>query len=333
MAHYATNRFNYWGQLGILTLFVGIGLVTGWLVNYIPFSGKMSFSEYIDKGVIEKISKLLTTENADIFRWSQLITTVFLFFMPTVLYAWLCHVKAFKHLGFNNQIHIRQVVLIVLIMLAASPIVDMLQQFTQMLPWSKAILLKFKTAEDDYFKQVMVIGRMDNFMDYIISMIMVALLPAVFEEILFRGGLQNLLSRWFKMPVLAIIVTSIIFSAIHGSYLGFLSRFALSFILGWMFYRTGNIWLNIIAHFFNNGLAITLLYLSIKPGTKMDPSIMEEHYPLWLGVIAIGIVAGLFIYLDKISKNDIDRAGEEVLIPGYNFNDPFENDIDSIGKS
>ena len=83
----------------------------------------------------------------------------------------------------------------------------------------------------------------------------IAFLPALFEETLFRGGMQNLFSRWFKKPLLAIVVTSIIFSAIHGSYLGFLSRFALGFLLGWIYYRTGNIWLNIIGHFFNNAFA------------------------------------------------------------------------------
>ena len=90
---------------------------------------------------------------------------------------------------------------------------------------------------------------------------MLAILPAVFEETLFRGGMQNLLSDGRSMPVLAIIVTSIVFSAIHFSYLGFLSRFALSFILGWMYYRTGNLWLSIIGHALNNAVALTVLYV------------------------------------------------------------------------
>jgi uncharacterized protein len=327
MAHFATNRFNYWGQLGILTAFCGAGLILGGVLSMIPLAGKIDF--FHPKGnTAELMDSILKPENATAIRWMQLITTTFLFFLPPVLYAWVCHIKPFKHLGFTNQINIKQLILIVLIVLAASPAVDMLQQLTQMLPWSKATLAKFKTAEDDYFKQVMVIARMDNFGDYIISMIMVALLPAVFEETLFRGGLQNLLSRWSKKPIVAIIVTSIIFSAIHGSYLGFLSRFALGFVLGWMFYRTGNIWLNIVAHFFNNGLALTSLYFSTKPGVKMDPAKMEEHFPLWVGLISVAIVVGLFIYFDKISKDESDRPGEEVLMPYYNINkNPFENDI------
>jgi len=330
MAHFATNRFNYWAQLGILAAFCGVGLILGGLISLIPLIGKVDF--FHSKGnTTELMDSILKPENATAIRWMQLISTTFLFFLPPIIYAWICHVKPFKHLGFKrefNKITTVQLVLVLVIILASSPIVDMLQQVTEMYPWSKATLLKFKTAEDDYFKQVMVIARMDNFWDYIISMIMVALLPAVFEETLFRGAVQNLFSRWFKMPLLAIVVTSIIFSAVHGSYLGFLSRFALGFILGWIYYRTGNIWLNIAAHFFNNGLALTSLYLSTKAGAKMDPSKMDEHYPLWAGLVAIAIVAGLFAYFDKISKNEIDRPGEEVLIPYYNIsNNPFEHDI------
>lgn len=332
MAHYATNRFNYWAQLGILTAFCGVGLILGGLLSIIPLMGKVDL--FSSKGnTAALMDSILKPENATAIRWMQLITTAFLFFIPPVMYAWICHVKPFKHLGFKERINVRQVGIIILVVLAASPAVDMFQQLTQLFPWSKATLAKFKTAEDDYFKQVLVIARMDNFWDYIISMFMVALLPAVFEETLFRGGLQNLLSRWFKMPVVAIIVTSIIFSAIHGSYLGFLSRFALGFVLGWIYYRTGNIWLNIIAHFLNNGLAITSLYFSKKPGTKIDPSKLEDHFPLWFGLVSIAIIVGLFIYFDKISKTAIDRPGEEVLMPAYDFNkNPFERDIASTDE-
>jgi uncharacterized protein len=133
--------------------------------------------------------------------------------------------------------------------------------------------------------------------------------------------------------VLAIVITSIIFSAIHGSYLGFLSRFALGFVLGWIYYRSGNIWLNIIAHFFNNGLALTSLYLSGRRGVKLDHTKMEEHVPIWLGFVAIAAVTGLLIYFDKVSKNEIDRPGEEVLMPAYNVSDnPFENDVANTDK-
>lgn len=329
MAHFATKRYTYLGQFGMLAAFCGAGWVVGGIASLIPLLGKVDvFKSGGDAGKL--MNDILKPENANAVRMMQFITTLFLFFIPPVLYARLCHIKTYKHLGFSNKLSVAQIGVVMLIMLCCSPIVDAFQQLTEMLPWSKSAMLKFKAAEDDYYRQVMVIARMNNVGDYILSLVVVALLPAVFEETLFRGGLQNLLSRWFKMPIIAIIITSIVFSAIHGSYLGFLSRFALGFILGWFYYRTGNIWLNIIAHFFNNGLAVTLLYFSSKQGEKVDPSQIDMHSPLWLGLVSIAVLAGLFILFERVSKQYIDRPGEEVLIQGFDIsNNPFEHDIAS----
>lgn len=330
MAHYATNRFNYWGQLGILTAFCGAGLIIGGLAGLLPLLSKVNFFDLKGISATKVMESILTPENATALRWSQFISTIGIFFLPAFFYARLCHVKAYKHLGFNHTLDIKEIAVVLFIMLAAMPVVGALAELTEMLPWSKATLLQFKEAEDTYNKQVAVIARMNDFKDYLISVFVIALLPAVFEETLFRGGIQNLFSRWFKNPVLAIVITSIIFSAVHGSYLGFLSRFALGFLLGWMYYRTGNIWLNIIGHFANNALAVTSLYLASKPGQKIDPSKIEEHFPLWIGVAAIAVLVGLLILFEKVAKKDIDRPGEEVLIPGYNINsNPFINDIAS----
>jgi len=326
MAHYATKRYSYWGQLGILMAFMGGGIIIGGIGSMIPLLGSVD----IFKGGLsfdKQMENLLKPENATLLRWSQVIATIFIFLVPTILYARVCHVKAGQHLGFKKSIDWKQAALAILMMLACLPAVGALQDLTEMLPWSKATLAKFDKAEADYFKQVAVIARMNDFSDYIISVVVIALLPAVVEEALFRGGIQNLLSRWFKMPMLAIVVTSIIFSAVHGSYLGFLSRFALGFVLGWMYYRTGNIWLNIIAHFFNNAAAVTQLYLFTKPGEKIDASKMDENFPLWWGLVSVAVLVGLFMAFDKLSKKD-ERPGEEVLIPGYNFNNsPFDHDI------
>ena len=334
MAYLATKRFNYWGQLGILTAFTGVGLIVGGAASLIPLLGKINLDDLKGGSTTGLMDNLLKPENATALRWMQLVTTLFLFFLPPVFYALVCHKKPFVHLGFQQKFNWMSGGLVILIMLAALPMVSVLQDLTEMLPWSKATLLKFKAAEDAYNQQVAVIARMNNFGDYLISVIMIAFLPAMFEEILFRGAIQNLLSRWFKMPILGIVVTAIIFSAIHGSYLGFMSRFALGFILGWMFYRTGNIWLSILGHFFNNGFAVTMLYITTKPGEKMDPAKVEDHFPLWMGLVSIAAVYGLFLLFEKVSKDDIDHPGEEMAIPGAEYsNNPFENDAPPVEKS
>ena len=325
MAHLATKRFNYWNQLAVLAGFVGVGLIIGGAIaSILPFFVKMNPGSTSGNSAAQLLDGLLKPENATLLRWITFITAFFMFFLPTVLYALVCHKKPFVHLGFKNNFNVKSAGVVILIMLAALPLVSALQDLTTLLPWSKAALLKFKEAEDAYNQQVAVIARMDNFADYIISVVVIAFLPALFEETLFRGGIQNLFSRWFKKPLLAIVVTSIIFSAIHGSYLGFLSRFALGFLLGWIYYRTGNIWLNIIGHFFNNAFAVTAMYLFTKPGEHPDPSKMDGQVPLWLGLASIVALYGLFTFFNKVSENEIDQPGEEVLIAGVAPNDnPF----------
>ena len=317
MAHLATKRFNYWNQLAVLAAFVGVGLIIGGIiVSILPFFVKMNPGITSGNTAAQLLDNLLQPKNAAILRWMTFITAFFMFFLPTVLYALVCHKKPFVHLGFKKNCNVKSAGVVIVIMLAALPLVSALQDLTTLLPWSKAALLKFKEAEDAYNQQVAVIARMDNFADYIISVVVIAFLPALFEETLFRGGMQNLFSRWFKKPLLAIVLTSIIFSAVHGSYLGFLSRFALGFVLGWIYYRTGNIWLNIIGHFFNNAFAVTAMYLFTKPGEHPDPSKMDGQIPLWVGLASIAALYGLFSLFDKVSKNEIDQPGEEVLIPG-----------------
>lgn len=328
MAYFATNKYSYIGQLIILICLCGGGLIIGSIVSLLPFLQFIHLSNIKSLNIESLTAIIFKPENANIIRLAQFLSTLFIFFVPAYLYAWFCHKKPNVHLGFNKMPALNQTVLFIGIMLASLPMVSALQQVTEMLPWSKAQLNVFKAAEDAYNKQVAVIARMNNVWDYLISVIVIAFLPALFEETMFRGGLQNLLSRWTKQPILSIVITAIIFSAIHGSYLGFLSRFALGFILGWVYYITGNIWLNIIGHFINNGLAVTVLYFSTTPGSKVNPAAIEDHYPLWTGLVSIAIVIALCKVFDTVTKKNIDRPGQEVLIPGYNYsNHPFDNDI------
>lgn len=307
MAYPATKRFTYLGQLAVLVGFTSAGFLLRSMISLIPFIIKGDLGSMAGLSSSQLMDRLLVPENASILRVVQFLSTLCMFFLPTVAYAWYCHKKTFIHLGLNKKVDIQQAIVVVVIMVACLPLVGALSDLTEKLPFSKATFEKFKAAEEAYNRQVAVIGRMDNFRDYLVSLIMLAILPAVFEETLFRGGLQNLLSRWWKAPVLAIVVTSVIFSAVHGSYLGFLSRAILGFVLGWMYYRTGNLWLNIIAHAANNTIAVTTLYIMRRNNPNADLSKADPHFALWWGFVAVIIVCILFIVFEKVSSS-IERC-------------------------
>ena len=84
MAYYATNRFNYWGQLGILTAFCGAGLVIGGLASMIPLMGKANFFNLKGVSATQIMDSILKPENATALRWSQFIATVGIFFFTGV---------------------------------------------------------------------------------------------------------------------------------------------------------------------------------------------------------------------------------------------------------
>lgn len=315
MAYPASKKSGYWGQLGVLAAFTTAGLLIGGIVSLIPLLNKVNITSLKGLSSKELMNSLMVPENAGPLRMMQFITTLFLFFLPTLAYAWICHRKAFLHLGYRQKVRPSQFLVVVLIMIAILPFVNALGQLTEMLPFSKATMDMFHAVEEAYNKQVAIIGRMNNFQDYLVSLFMLAILPAMFEETLFRGGLQNLLSRWFKMPILSIFITALIFSFVHASYLGFLSRVALGFALGWMYYRTGNLWLSIIGHAANNTFAVTMMYVMHIRHPNMDISQADIPMPMWAGLISLAVVYGLFLLFEKLSAYQIFKPGQEVLIP------------------
>jgi uncharacterized protein len=327
MAHTATRKISYWGQAGIFAGLIIAGLIVAGIVQFAGMAGKINFSDLSKLESKTLMDKLLVPENANLLRILQFVSTLIMMFLPTYFYAKICHIKPLVHLGLVKKPTLQQIGLVVLIMLACLPIIGALQEAIKLIPFSKAQLAIFKKAEDDYYKQIMVIGRMNSFGEYLLSMFMIALLPAIFEEVLFRGGIQNLLSRWSIKPILSICITAAIFSFIHGSYIGFLPRFILGFVLGWLFYRTDKLWLSIIAHFINNAIGVTVMYAMTKMGKPITPNSMEDSFPIVAGVVALGVLIALLIAFDKISKKDIDKPGQEVYLPNYiNPTNPFERD-------
>ena len=313
MAYLALKRISYLGQFGIFLGFTGVGIVIGLIVSLIPIISKYG-TTMVGMGQKELNDLLFKPENADILRLSQFLSTFFIFFIPAVIFAWICHKKPFKHLGFAKKTRLSQVFLVILIMISSLPLVGVLGRLTEMLPFPESTMQMFRDAETQFLQQVEAIGRMNDFKDFLLSLFMLAILPSFFEEVFFRGALQNLLSRWWKLPLLAVIVTSIVFSAIHFSYIGFLSRVVLGFILGWIFHRTGNLWLSIIGHVTNNAFAVTVVYVMKVRNPEMKLTDAGPEFPLWTGAVSLFVVILLLYLFDRVSRFQIDRPGTEVLM-------------------
>lgn len=239
--------------------------------------------------------------NSNAIKVIQSVTFVIGFLLPAVFTAYMLNRKPMDLLGFSKKINWRQIGIVCAIMITALFVSAFLAYVNGILPVSDSLKLKFDKMESDYNKQVEAIIGLNSVGEYILALIIMGFLPALCEETLFRGGLQNFLTRSTKMPWLSIIIVSILFSAAHFSFYGFLSRVFLGVILGLLYQYSGRLWLNIIAHFFNNAMAITMIYVLKTQGKSLKEAVGDNGDSAWWGIFLLPAVIGLFIVFRKIA--------------------------------
>ena len=289
-----SRNFSFPSQLGILLALIGAGVVVGSLITiglWMIMTGRP---------VLGMAQDIFNPKYYNAIMWMQAVSTLFMFFLPVYFFALICYRNPSKFIGFNTRISSRQLLIVLAILILTFPLSGALAELNKIIPIPKAWEIKFKAMEASRAAQEAALININSFARYIMSMFIIALLPGIFEEVCFRGGLQNILNRWFKGPWIAIILTAFIFSIIHISYYGFLVRFALGVILGLVFYYSGSLLLSIIFHFLYNGVQVTALYVLNGQGANETKDI-EENFPIWAGVIALILIIYAFIKFREAS--------------------------------
>jgi membrane protease YdiL (CAAX protease family) len=129
----------------------------------------------------------------------------------------------------------------------------------------------------------------------LVAFLVIAIIPAIGEETLFRGILQRNLTHWTGNVHLGVWVAAALFSAIHVQFLGFFPRMLLGALFGYLYVWSGNLWVPILAHFVNNGFTVLMVFLYQRKLVSMDIE-SNESVPL-LGALISGVVTvGLLFY-------------------------------------
>jgi uncharacterized protein len=254
-------------------------------------------------------------QNANISRLLNTLATLIAFLIPAFVFAKVISKQPFSWLGFNKKMNSKQLLIVVLITFAGMILSGSLGMLNQDIPLSEGLLKQAQQLENTYKNAMMNMAHMTNLTDYLLAMLVMALAPAIFEEVLFRGAFQQVFIGWTKHAWAGIIITSILFSAIHFSFFGFLPRIALGLILGLIFFYTNNLWLSILLHFLNNGFVVTQLYILMAQGKSID-KVMDETMPIWWGCIALILLVVLFRLLITEStqfKKSVAVPNEEII--------------------
>lgn len=201
-----------------------------------------------------------------------------------------------------------QGLLAMLIMLLMIPAIDWLTTWNDSWHWggvwakAEEMLRSLGKMSEDIIEDFLSRPGVGNF---IANLIVVALIPAVCEELFFRCTLQQLFARWFKNPHWAILLTAAIFSLAHGDVFAFLPRFAMGIVLGYLCVASKSLVPCVCAHFFNNGFIVVLYYLHSNGVIAIDPS-EQMNFPTIITVCCT--VAAVALFLTNMGRKMFKQA-------------------------
>lgn len=160
-----------------------------------------------------------------------------------------------------------------------------------------------KATTDATEKITAIFLKMRDTHDLFINLIVIAILPALGEELFFRGCVQQVLKEWFKRIHVAIWLTAFVFSFIHFEFYGFVPRMLLGALLGYLFYWSGSLWVPIAAHAFVNGIQVVLAYLH-EHGTIAFDIMSDEPLPGYITLIFTVLAISLLILFKRMSDRN-----------------------------
>ena len=233
----------------------------------------------------------------------QVISQVFGFMLPPILYVMLVKEKPFNYLGFK-KLQLWSLLGIV----AIFTIIPFLAMVTE---WNDNISLpESMTVIEQKLRYIQELANetTERFMtegSLLSGLLIVAALAAISEELLFRSVIQKAFVKICKNAHVGIIITAIVFSAFHGDFFGFVPRFILGLMLGYMFYLSGSIFPSMLMHFANNGTIVILYYLNTRGFINIDVENFGSTDNVLVIALSLIVTVAIFIACNRLRlKND-----------------------------
>jgi membrane protease YdiL (CAAX protease family) len=231
-------------DIGIQFL-IWIGIFFGCFIIAQTVSAIIIFAYYKSVDIKQIASNVY---NLNALRYAQMIASLLGFLLPALLFSKLKENSFTKYVNANIGFNPLFLVLIPMLIYAFYPLINVSFFVNKIMPWNDwraDYQSEYKFIVDGLLKD-------NSWFVLVLNMLTIAIIPAICEEWIFRGTLQKLFSEKLNIH-LAILFSSIIFSFIHFEFSGFLPRIILGMFLGYLFYYSGSLWLNIFAHAVNNG--------------------------------------------------------------------------------
>ncbi|MDF1673437.1 MAG: CPBP family intramembrane metalloprotease [Vicingaceae bacterium] len=246
----------------------------------------------------------------------QLLSAIGLFIVPPILYAIISSKQRAKTLSLNIVGKPINYLLVLVLMFISTPALSWIIDInaSMVLPeFMSGIEEWMRTSEAQAQQLTQAFLTFDGFGSLIYILILVAVVPAVGEELLFRGVLQKIFIQWTKNPHWGIWITAFLFSALHMQFFGFIPRMLLGAVFGYVFLWSKSLWLPILGHFINNGSVVLLSYFAPDLMEDTDISFFSGSEYEMLYYVGSLILTATLIFLIRKVNSEKKTNKQEVL--------------------
>jgi len=281
----------------------GMGILIAWPIFKVsPFE------------IIAIVENRQTDGNIELLKFLQVLYSIGLFLVPALLAGFFIQKNTWDYIRANRTVQISVILLVISLMIVSIPWINYFgflnEKLTLPLRWND-LMENIRQSDESSWELMKSYLAAESFFGLLFNLFMIALIPAIGEEFLFRGILQRILSEWFHNHHLAIWLAAILFSLAHFQFLGFIPRILLGGMFGYLFLWSGNIWLPVLAHFINNAVAVIYYYLFLQGSLSAEPEQLGMQQNPFLFVVgsllltAIGLIA--IQQIGKISTDSKPR--------------------------
>ena len=229
-----------------------------------------------------------------ILKYFQILQSLGLFVIPAFFLGVLFFERGIRQFGFNVSITSFDAIAIILIVIVGAPLVNGLSVWNQgmQLPgFLSGLENKLKLMEENAAVLTGAFLRTKTLPGLGVNLLMIAIIPAVGEELFFRGLIQRFLVKWTRKPWLGILLAAFLFSFMHFQFYGFIPRMYLGLVFGLIYFWTGSIWLPMLAHFLNNGTAVMLYFFYGQEFVEQKTDTLGATQDTWyLSIISLALV-------------------------------------------
>ncbi len=283
--------------------------------------------------ILASISGMSLKEMTDMAKWDyrkpsvllvvrgmMLIQFIGVFVVPSLFAAWMFSENKKKYLGLVQPSNLIYFLAAGAIMLVAIPMVNWLGEMNRSVSFPGSIEKWMKEKENEASLTIKGVLSQGGIKNLLLNLVFISGFAAVGEELLFRGVAQRLLIKLFKNAWVGIILTAILFSAMHMQFYGFLPRFVLGVLLGVIYWYSGSLWAAIVAHFVYD--AVLIIAAHQNPEMLNDEAMATKASNLaWIGFISAALVTAIFLWMKNKSTTTYNEVYADDAVPYKNH--PF----------